>query len=118
MQDGHSNVYICNLLQLDVCKYMNIVSKIRHRKSWKNISCNYTWDTSTMYKKYSKDDIYLMCIYIHKENKSIKNILDMFPQYSDEIKLRNVLKKIKQRKLYKSIILQVECSTTRERVSM
>ena len=116
MQDGKSNIEIISLLDLDIVRYMNILSKIRHRKSWTNISKKYKWDDGLVYKKYTKDDIYLMCKYIHIDNISIKETVQIFPQYPDKKKLRNVLKKIKQKKLYKSIIFSLECSTTRERL--
>ena len=114
MQGGASNISIMNILGLNVNRYMNILSKIRHRKSWTNISDKYTWDDGLVYKKYTKDDIFNMCKYIHVDNMKISDVIKLFPQYKDKKKLNNILKKIKQKKLYKRIIFQVICSTTIE----
>lgn len=113
IQGGYSNIRICEKMNLDYKKYMIIISSIRNRKSWKNISKNYKWNKELVYKKYSKEDIYSMCEYIHKYNKKPSEILKLFKQY-DSKKLNNILKKISQEKIYKSIIIQVKSSTTRE----
>lgn len=114
IESGLSNIAIMNSLNMNISRYMNIISKIRHRKAWTNISNKYVWSDDLVYKKYNKDDIYEMCKYIHVDEMRISNVVKLFPQYPDKKKLTHVLKKIKQKKLYKKIIFQVICSTTIE----
>ena len=92
------------------------ISRIKNRESWTEISCLYEWDNDEIiYKTYKKHDIERMCKFIFIEKIKISIIVEIFPQYNRK-KLKNVLKKIKQGKLYKSIsskyINQDESSTT------
>lgn len=92
------------------------ISRIKNRESWTEISYLYRWDNDEIiYKTYKKYDIEKMCEFIFIKKLKISNIIELFPHYNSK-KLKNVLKKIKQRKLYKSIsdkyINQDKSSTT------
>lgn len=95
---------IIRLMGLEHIPHITLyLSRIRDRVTWKNISYNYEWDNDTiLYKTYTKSDIELMCKYIFIDGFKISTIIPLFPQY-DECKLKNVLKKIRQKKLYLSI---------------
>lgn len=114
MSNGKSNIEIMTFMKLNPNEYESIISKIRHRKCWTDISHEYKWDTDCVYKKYSKCDIIKMCECIHINNMSPSEIVPLFPQYPNTKKLKNLLKKIKQEKIYKTIITQVKRSTTIE----
>lgn len=103
MQQGLANVEIAKLMDLEYTDSIQyIISSIRTRKNWRNISKKYTWPSELVYKKYTKEDIQLMCQYLFIEHIKMKEIVQLFPQYEPK-KLMNVLKKINQGKLYKSI---------------
>lgn len=123
-EDHHKSIFtnyqvekICQLLSLGtpmnkiikIMGFENIdfiksyISRIKNRITWTEISYKYEWDDDEIiYKTYKKSDIEKMCECLFKFNYSIREVLLLFPNY-DNKKLRNVLKKIKQKKLYKSI---------------
>lgn len=96
----------------EVIKYMGFdntshnityLHRIKNRITWKNISCLYEWDDDKIrYKTYDKSDIELMCKYLFVDGYKPSHIVELFPEY-DAVKLRQVLKKIKQKKLYLKI---------------
>ena len=96
---------------------IKILSNIRNRKTWTSISQFYNWDTESLkYRTYDIDDIKEMIIMLLKENYRISEVVAKFDRYEPK-KLRNVLKKVIQGKLYKSIVNEIMSSTTIEKVS-
>lgn len=101
---GYSISKIIKIMNLDHIEHIiTYLMRIRDRVTWTDISSNYVWDNDNIrYKTYSKHDIELMCTYIFINGYKVSEILKLFPQYDSE-KLKNVLKKIKQKKIYLSI---------------
>ena len=112
---------MCDIIKLmnmkDVKHIKTYISRIKNRQTWNDISCKYIWSDDVIFKTYSKTDIELMCEYIFIHNCKLSKIINEFPQYNSK-KLKQVLKKIKQKKLYRSISKQYwdkdESSTTNE----
>ena len=80
-------------------------------KSWTEISKLYNFNLKNIsYGTYSYSDLVLICkMIIHSE--TTKTIVNRFPKY-DSKKLKNIVKKMKQGKLYKDIFKEVKRSTT------
>jgi len=106
---GYSLTKIINIFHWeDRPNILSMLSEIKHRKSWRAISDLYVWDNDKIYyKTYSKEDI------IEMSNMLIQGIRikDILPKFDyDSKKLKNMLKKLNQGKLYKGIYK--ECLTT------
>lgn len=91
-----------------VSSFDSCISKILNQQSFTSVSNNYNFDTKTIrYKKYSFDDIVLICEMIC-DSKSNAEICDKLSHtYTDRKKLNNTIKKIRQGKLYKHIYYKV-----------
>lgn len=119
LQKGRSQNYIIKYLGLSDIKHIKTyISRIKERKTWTNISKNYHWDDDILkYKTYPKHDIEEMCRLLFVEGFSPTELINSFPMYEPK-KIKQVLKKIKQGKLYKDIskkyINREESSTTIE----
>lgn len=88
------------------------LDRIARRKSWKNISKHYTWDIDDIrLKVYKKNDLQKIAYLLFTSNLKYKEIANLFPQYGFK-QIHQVIKKMAQRKLYKSIVDEVERSTT------
>ena len=89
-----------------------ILIRILHRKGWTKISKDYKWEIDDVRLKVYKHKHLLSIGKLIKCNKyTSKEIAKMFPQY-DQKKLIQVIKKMRQGKLYRSILEEVERSTT------
>lgn len=112
-QDGYNVRKIEKMLKLDnIPNIDKILTDILYHKSWKKISNNYNWDLNTIrYKKYKYDDLYHIAKLILSNKYKTHEIADMFDQY-DRCKLIQVIKKMKQGKLYKEILKEAKRSTT------
>jgi hypothetical protein len=122
---------ICRLLSegMSICNiidHMNLIGKrgnlityilrIQNDITWRHITQLYIWDRDIIrYKTYDKSDIEDMCKYL-SEGKTVREIVSMFIGKYDGDKLRNVIKKISQGKLYNDIWIKYNrtppCSTT------
>lgn len=88
------------------------LDRIARRKSWKNISKHYTWDIDDIrLKVYKKKDLQKIAYLLFTSNLKYKEIANLFPQYGFK-QIHQVIKKMAQGKLYKSIMDEVERSTT------
>ena len=88
------------------------LDRIARRKSWKNISKYYTWDIDDIrLKVYKKKDLQKIAYLLFTSNLKYKEIANLFPQYGFK-QIHQVIKKMAQGKLYKSIMDEVERSTT------
>lgn len=93
---------------------MSNIDKILSGKTWKKISSQYNIDYKRYhYKTYKYEDIYKLCNLIFSKNMKPSEIVKLFPQYHEK-RLKIVIKNIKEKRLYKKIINEYECSTTRE----
>ena len=112
-EKGYSTRKIEKLLSLgNIHNIDKILTDILYGKSWKHISKMYSIDIDNVrYKTYSKNDLLRIINYVLKKKKSSKEIANKFPQY-DQKKLINVIKKIRQEKIYKDLIEEVKRSTT------
>ena len=83
LEKGYSISKIIMLMGFENSSDMILyISRIRDRVTWRNISCDYSWDIDMIrYKTYRKCDIELMCQYIFVDNYKISHILTMFPNY-------------------------------------
>lgn len=115
MEKGYANIEIAKIMGMMNMDYDNLLTSIRIGRSWKGISYRYNIPKGPVYKKYTKDDIIQMCKYLFIDRIPISIIITLYPQYESK-KLKNVLKKINQGKLYRSIANDVKSSTTRERL--
>lgn len=115
--EGNNIRKVSKILKLKECglgkKQIDyILSDICYRHSWRNISKYYDWDIDDVrLKKYTKKDLQKIAYMILYSDLTYKEIAKLFPQYQYK-QLHQVIKKIGQRKLYKSIIDEVESSTT------
>ena len=88
------------------------LDRIARRKSWKNISKDYTWDIDDIrLKVYKKKDLQKIAYLLLTTDLKYKYIASLFPQYGFK-QIHQVIKKMAQGKLYKSIMNEVERSTT------
>lgn len=89
-----------------------MLTRILHHKSWKRITNQYSWNVDNVRLKiYKLKHLKTIAKLIFSDNYTCREIAKMFPQYNEN-KLRNVIKKMKQGKLYTSIMKEVEGSTT------
>lgn len=97
-----------------------IIWNIMNKRSWVKISKNYDWGIERLrHPKYDIKDIELMCKYCG-ESKSINEITEIFSHKYEAKKVKNIIKKIRQKKLYRKIsdkyfkipITTVKSSTT------
>lgn len=89
-----------------------IMVHILYRENWKSVTKDYNWDVDIVrLKVYTKEHLKSIAKLISYHEYSSREIAKMFPQY-DEDRLIKVIKKMRQGKLYKSIMNEVECSTT------
>ena len=112
-EKGYNVKKVIRKLDLPDTQHMVVIlTSILHHKSWKRISKQYNWAIDDVrLKVYKHKHLKTVAKLILSGNYTCREIAKMFPQY-DEIKLRNVAKKMKQGKLYKSIMKEVESSTT------
>lgn len=89
-------------------RLMNILQ----RQVWTRISDNYTWDYDEVrLKVYRHKDLMAIAFLIQTDAYTSREIAEKFPKYNKK-KLIQVIKKMRQGKLYKSIMDEVRCSTT------
>ena len=89
-----------------------ILTRILYRDSWKSVSRYYSWDVDDIrLKVYKKEHLKIIARLILESKLTYREIAKMFPQYKEK-QLLQVIKKMGQGKLYKSIIKDVRRSTT------
>jgi len=119
LSEGYSMCKIKKELNLTDIKHIDAyISRIKNHETWNDISINYYWkNEDVIYKTYKSKDIEEFCKLLFLYKYKVKDIVLYFPEY-DPKKLKDVLKKIKHRKLYKSFsdkyFNQNEGSTTSE----
>lgn len=90
----------------------SILTRILYRQSWRAISKDYKWDIDAVrLKVYEKEHLLTIAYLIKHSTYTSKEIASKFPQYNQK-QLIQVIKKMRQGKLYKSIMLEAEGSTT------
>lgn len=88
------------------------INRIVHRQAWTDITKDYDWDIDDIrLKKYTKKDLQKIAYLILYSDLKYKEIANLFPQYGFK-QVHQVIKKMAQGKLYKSIMKEVERSTT------
>ena len=101
MELGYSISEIINIMQFPD-SYLKSLTDILHKKSWIRISSLYNIDYNRVhYKVYEYSDLCEISRLI-ASNMKPRYICALFPQY-DEVKLKKVIKKMRQKKLYRSI---------------
>lgn len=96
----------------DIYHIDNIMCHILHHETWKDVAKDYTWDIDEVrLKKYPKSMLVNLIRLALESDLTSRKVASYFPEYEQK-KLINVVKKIRQRKLYKDIIDEVERSTT------
>lgn len=100
-ESGKSISEVMRILNLNE-SYFKVLNDILHKNSWVRISSQYNIDFKKVhYKTYEYNDLDMMAFYISSGMKN-SEIAKKFPQY-DSSKLIKVLKKMRKRKLYRSI---------------
>lgn len=116
-QEGYNSKKVIKELHLKDLGYKSskiraVLSQIYKRKTWCDISKDYTWDTEdNKYQTYSRKDLQMMAYLILYSNLKYKEIANLFPKYPYK-QLLQVIKKMAQGDRYKSIMNEVERSTT------
>lgn len=96
----------------DIKNIDTILDRIFYRKTWKNISRNYTWDIDEVrMKTYKRKDLLSIASLIQYNKFTSREIAKYFPKY-DQKRLIQVIKKMRQGKLYRPILEEVKGSTT------
>lgn len=113
LEDGHVPAEIIRILDLPRSEIsLKVVRDIMHRVTWNHISKDYQWDMRKMrYKTYDYDDLVTIIQQIQTTDKNSAEIARDFPQYKFK-SLKNVIKKIRQGKLYKELFDVVMSSST------
>ena len=96
----------------DIHNIDKIMVHILYRDNWKSVTKDYSWDIDFVrLKVYQKEHLLDIARLIKSGKYTSKEIAVKYPQYNTE-KLIKVIKKMRTKKLYKSILKEVECSTT------
>lgn len=113
LESGYNMRKIEHILDLDhIPNIDRIVESIISHKSWKRISDEYHWDRDNVrLKQYTKSDLMSISKLIQDDQYSSKEIASYFPRYKQK-QLIQVIKKMRQGKLYKSIMKEARGSTT------
>ena len=104
--DGNSIIKTMNDLSIpNTDNNFSNLSKIKNRKTWKNISSKYKWSDDIKFKTYPK---YILIDIINDilDEIKLKSIVKRYPDY-DSKKLYDVIKKINAGKLYKDLVKEV-----------
>ena len=98
---------LCGIKNID-----SILDRIFYRKTWNSISKSYKWDVDEIrMKTYKRKDLLSIASLIQYGVFTSREIAKYFPKY-DEKKLIQVIKKMRQGKLYRPILEEVKGSTT------
>lgn len=104
--DGNSIIHTMKLLDIpNTDNNFSNLSKIKNRKTWKNISCEYQWSDDIKFKTYSKDML-IDIIDDILDGVKLKKIASRYTEY-DNKKLYNTIKKINSGKLYKDLVREI-----------
>lgn len=101
-EKGYNVARVIEAMNMTDREYIFVyITRILYRETWKSVSKNYTWNAEDIrYKTYKKSDIEEFCRLISLGVKN-KDIAEQFDY--DKDKLKKVLKKIRQGKLYRKI---------------
>lgn len=89
----------------------DLIMRIIHRKTWKHITKDYTWDIDNIrLKVYKKEDLRVIADLVMHSAYTPKEIAKMFPQYGYK-QLHQVVKKMRQGKLYKKFLNEAGSTT-------
>ena len=112
-EQGHNIRKIIKILNLPKKKSIETrLWNILQRNTWTHISDSYKWDYDDVrLKVYRHKDLVAIAYLIQTNAYLFREIAEKFPKYNKK-KLTNVIKKMHQGKLYKSIMDEVRCSTT------
>lgn len=113
LEDGHNPTEIIRILDLPRSEIsIKVVRDIMNRITWNHISKDYCWSMNKLrYKIYDYEDLVHIIQMIQTTDMNSSEIAKNFPQYKFK-SLKNVVKKIRQGKLYKELFDVVMSSST------